>query len=227
MVYLLPRWFNVPSRVFLAGRYLSLALPEEDDLDADFIECFLRNCYGLGRGLGKVRTILDIGAHAGFFAMAARAHYPEAIIHSYEPNPRIFPILASNGSAVNVRVFAEAVGAREGSVTVVDTGPSDEARILKCHGENQSIRQVPLETAVRRIGGTVDLLKLNCEGAEWEILSPCDFWPLVRNIRMEYHLYDGGSVEEMMSKIAELGFRVSRVDPHHRQAGVIWANRTS
>jgi len=37
-----------------------------------------------------IRTILDVGAHVGEFASAARVAFPEAMIYSFEPSPRAF-----------------------------------------------------------------------------------------------------------------------------------------
>ena len=225
VLFLLPRWFRMPSQVFVAGQHVPLALPGNDAAGADFIQCFMWNAYGLGHGLPEVRTILDIGAHAGFFSLAARGRYPAATIHAYEPNPRILPFLRANTAASGVTVFPEALGGTEGFVAIVDDGPSDQARTRPAVEGAGAIRQVGLETAIERIGGKVDLLKLDCEGAEFQILRPAGFWDRVRHIRLEYHLYSGGSVDELKSALAKLGFSVIRLRQEHAEAGIIWAAR--
>jgi FkbM family methyltransferase len=221
--FILPRWFTMPSQVFVVDRYVALFLPEKDVADGDFIQRFLRNEYGLGRGLPDVRTILDVGAHAGFFSLAARGRYPAATIHAYEPNPRILPFLRVNSATAAVRIFPEAIGEKEGYVAMIDTGPSDEARTHLTDDATGAVRQVRLETAIERIGGEVDLLKLDCEGAEFQILKPAAFWNRVHSIRMEYHLYSGGTVHELMTSLAKLGFSMTRLQVHHAEAGIIWA----
>lgn len=223
--FLLPRWFRMPRRVRVAGRWISLEAPEEEGVKADLLNCMLRNEYGLGHGLGAVRTIVDVGANLGFFALAARAHSPRAAIHAYEPNPRILPMLRANTATVDVKVFAEAVGARADTVILKDDGPSNRARVVQGIGDGHLVPQVTLETAVERMGGTVDLLKLDCEGAEWEILRPGPWWPSVLNIRMEYHLFGGETAGQAKEMVEELGFRVTRFRQTGKEGGLIWATR--
>ena len=47
-----------------------------------------------------------------------------------------------------------------------------------------------ISKVIRRIahGGIVDLVKLDCEGAEWEILQDSQAMKCVINLTMEYHL---------------------------------------
>lgn len=221
VVFLMSRWFKTPREIQIAGSLVPLSQPPGDETEADFIECFLRNCYGLGKQLGSVRVIVDIGAHAGFFALAAKSHYPDAIVDCYEPNPRILPYLNANLAHARARVFPEAVGHEEGWVALVDDGQTNQARIT---GDLRSdVPQISIRTALERAGGTIDLLKLNCEGAEWDILRPGIPWECVRHLRFEYHLYHRGSVEEMRRMLSEIGFRVLRLQRRHAQAGIVWA----
>jgi FkbM family methyltransferase len=223
--FILPRWFRMPKRVRVGSQAIALDFPNEDGMEAAFIECFLRNAYGLGRKLGQVRTIVDVGANAGFFSLAARGIYPGARIHAYEPNPRMLPFLRANTAEMDVQAYAEAVGGSDGFVRVIDVGPSDRARTCASEGGDGAVRQVSLATVVERMGGEVDLLKLDCEGAEWEILTPNGCWKAVRNVRMEYHLFDGQTVEEARKALAENRFKIVYLREHSAESGVIWAAR--
>ncbi|HEX8711233.1 MAG TPA: FkbM family methyltransferase, partial [Terracidiphilus sp.] len=191
----------------------------------DFITCVLRNSYGLASKLSDIRTIVDVGANAGFFSLAARARYPDAAIHAYEPNPRVHRILRANTAGFDVDVYPEAVGGRCGRVKLIDDGPSNQARVLvEEPGENTfEVLQVDLGTVLERAGGRIDLLKLDCEGAEWEILQPGMVWQLIRNIRLEYHLYHGESAERALRMLTDFGYRILRFEPGHEFGGVIWA----
>jgi FkbM family methyltransferase len=215
----------MPSRVHLAKRSIALSLPHKHGAEADFIQCFLLNSYGLGHSLGQVKTIIDIGAHLGFFSLAARCRYPGAAIHAYEPNPRILPYLFDNTSGLDIQIYTEAVGNKDCYVTMIDTGPSHEARTKVCDGPRSGIRQVSFTQTVERIGGTIDLLKLDCEGAEWEILTPNRSWESVRNVRMEYHLFNGETVEFALARFRELGFKVVCLK-RTEEGGIIWAARS-
>jgi FkbM family methyltransferase len=225
VLFLLPRWFKMPSKVHVAKRSVILHFLKEEGVDADFITCFLRNAYGLGRKLEGVRTIIDVGANFGFFSLAARERYSGATIHAYEPNPRIQQALRANVPDLNIQIFPEAVGNSDGYVTMIDIGPSNQARTRSSEDSCGGIQQVSLEHAIERIGGSVDLLKLDCEGAEWEILTPNDHWKSVRNIRMEYHLFDGETVEQATAALAEFGFEIIHLRKQGEDGGVIWAQR--
>lgn len=222
--FVLPRWFRMPRRIRVAGRWVALQFPGEAGVDADLLTCLFRNTYGLGHGLGTVRTIVDVGANLGFFALAAREHYPAAVIHAYEPNPRIQAMLHANTDGLRVAVYAEAVGDRDGTGQLLDDGPSNQARLTPDSGA-VTVPMVSLETVLERVGSELDLLKLDCEGAEWEILRPGPGWARVRHIRMEYHLFRGETAEEAQSALVRLGFRVTRVRRYSDRGGAIWARR--
>jgi FkbM family methyltransferase len=226
--FLLPRWFTMPSRIRVGERTIKLQFLNEEGVGADFITCVLRNTYGLGHELADIRAVVDVGASFGFFSLAARAHYPHAAIHAYEPNPRILPLLQANTSDLGVTVHAEAVGARDGSVTLIDDGPSNQARvgILQNGVPSYDVRQVSLETVLMQAGGRIDLLKLDCEGAEWEILQPGACWKSVRNVRLEYHLFHGETADQAQRALVALGFRLLHFQEYSEAGGVIWATRS-
>ena len=225
--FLLPRWFQMPSHLRVGRRTMELRFLDEAGVDADFITCVLRNTYGLGHQLAEIRTIVDVGASFGFFSLAARARYPDAAIHAYEPNPRILPLLRANAAGFDVQIHAEALGAQDGAVNLIDDGPSNQARIgaLENNAPACEVLEVSLETAVKQAGGRIDLLKLDCEGAEWKILKASDGWQSVRNVRLEYHLFRGESAEDAARELSRLGFRVIRIQRYHDTGGIIWAAR--
>lgn len=217
--------FKVPSRIRVAKQNVALSYLDEAGVSADFIECFIYNVYGLGQVAGPVRTILDIGANAGFFSLAAREYYPEAIIHAYEPNPRIQASLRANIKNLRITAYPEAVGGRAGRVTLNDESVSNMTRTVPSDDVNGGIAQILLNSAIERIGGSVDLLKMDCEGAEWEMFGLADAWDSIQNVRMEYHLYGGESVEQVIKALRGLGFRIIRLDRQNNDMGIIWGRR--
>lgn len=226
--FLLPRWFSMPSQLRVGKQTAKLQFLDEEGVGADFITCVLRNTYGLGHNLTEISTIVDVGASFGFFSLAARAHYPRAAIHAYEPNPRILPLLRANTANFGVTVHAQAVGAKDGSVNLIDDGPSDQARVgmLRNGESNHDVDQVSLETVLVQAGGRIDLLKLDCEGAEWEILKPGNRWESVRNVRIEYHLFHGETADQARRSVIALGFRILHFQQYSDTGGVIWAARS-
>jgi FkbM family methyltransferase len=220
IVFVRVRRFRMPEKISAAGKTVSLHYPPEQGVSTDFIGCCIRNDYGLSDRLSRVETILDIGANLGFFSIAARSHYPHAKIHAYEPNPRVLPFLEYNISPLKVDIYPEAVGAENGLVSIIDSGASNQAK-TELTGEG-TIPLIRLDTAIGRMGGTVDLLKLDCEGAEWDMFQSKNPWRHVRNIRMEYHLFHGETVQDVWQILEGLGFKVIHCQPDIG-FGIIWA----
>jgi FkbM family methyltransferase len=186
--YLRSSAFN-PETVVVSGKKIHLRFPdnEKDILRHELGKIFYDDCYGLEKLSEPPATILDIGGNVGLFSLVARHRFPHAQIHCYEPNPDLKPNLQCNLGALDVKVFHEAVGPRSGRVEMRKGENSlHSASVTSGAG---AISMSPLETAVQRIGGRVDLLKLDCEGMEWEILERDGPWESVQEITMEYHLW--------------------------------------
>jgi FkbM family methyltransferase len=198
-------------------------IPLRRAIRTDFIGSLVRNDYGLGRNFGSVRAILDIGANVGFFSLAARAIYPDAVIHAYEPNSRIFPFLESNTAGQRIVLHPEALGSECGTVAMHDDGDSNQARTIQ--SPTGTVPQVTLATAIQRIGGAVDLLKVDCEGAEWSLFTRKRYWSAIRHVSMEYHLLPGYSRQDVKDALTGLGFEIThwKVDVNF---GLVWASRS-
>ncbi len=221
LVFIRNKSFAMPRHMRVCGVRIPLVFPEERGVKGDFIACVIRNDYGLRSQMGAVRTILDIGANLGFFSLAARGAYPKATIHAYEPNPRILPYLEANTSQSDIGVFPSAVGAAAGKVSVIDDGPSNIATTRP--SEDGAVEQAPLAMVISRLGGEVDLLKMDCEGAEWELFEAEKPWRSIREVRMEYHLQHSHAVDEVFRRLGDLGFTVTRHTPDQAW-GIVWAS---
>lgn len=198
------------------GAAVALAwLPEDEDGARNaFTEVFLGDEYGLEviaeTDRAGIRRVLDVGANIGWFALAARSHFPTAVIHAYEPNPAAVALLRRNTETLDVITYAEAVGANAGwvSLTMPD-GRSVNARTV----DGGEIPQVAFGDALGRLGGA-DLVKLDCEGAEWPLLDDIAPWASVRWLTMEYHLWarPGARHADAAGAVTRLGFKIVR--PH-------------
>lgn len=214
--------FRLPSHLRVRGRDVPLAYPSEAGVRTDFVTCLIDDEYGLwGPVDAATRTIVDIGANMGFFCMAARARFPQATIHAYEPNPRVAPYLADNGRSADVVVFTEAVGSARGFVRIEDNSDSNQARTHIADSDT-GVQQVSLGDVVERLGGRIDLAKIDCEGAEWDLFSAPAPWIQIREVRMEYHLWGTRKFAEVEDALLRLGFEIHK---HHPSGewGTIWA----
>jgi FkbM family methyltransferase len=216
--------FELPEGICLNGRRVPLASPKEHGAKIDAMICFVEDDYGLSAMSHAPKTILDIGANLGFFSMAARGYFPNATIHAYEPNPRIHSFVRANAASAGFSLFPEAVGRANGEVFMVDPGDSNQASVATS-GAGALVPQTAFRNAIHRLGGEVDLAKIDCEGAEWELFGGCDEWTKIRSLRMEYHLLSKWTFDDVVDRVCnQLRFRLL----HHvssGQWGTIWAER--
>jgi hypothetical protein len=75
----------------------------------------------------------------------------------------------------------------------------------------------------------VDLLKLDAEGAEYEILytTPGALFTKVREIRLEYHqgTRDGENLASLTAWLESAGYDIVRMLPTTRTTGILWVVR--
>ena len=204
------------------GRNYTVDFPDENGIRVAFIDILLDDCYQLGRIKTPVKTIIDIGANVGLFDLAARRRFPEAIIHAYEPNPNLEIYLKQQVSAGKFEYFMEAVGLESGKGALDYHEDSVQTRWI--HDQNGNIAQTAFRETINRLGGSVDLIKMDCEGAEWEIFQDEKSWSRVQHLSMEYHLKFGRTAKEALNKVRELGFHIIRHSPASG-FGIIIASR--
>ncbi len=178
-------------------------------------------------------SILDVGAHVGTFTVALAQRYPGAKITCYEPSPTSAAYLRANISANHldqrVQIHESAVASERGSLHLYSDGDAScEATTIDpavgSEGRSPTVTVCPavaFETTVNS-AGTVDLVKIDCEGAEYDIVlnsePPC--WEQVSCVLLEYHPVAGHSWEELAGHFGELGFAVSWVEADQRRPGL-------
>ena len=218
--------WEFPEQVSIGGQSLPLVAKTDNGTKTALINVFLDDCYQLGK-LHNLRTILDIGGHSGFFSMAAKHYFPQANIHAYEPNPAMSKIITANLSPwENVQYFGEAVGLEAGFVHITDDDDSVLTQVTQT--DSGQVPMIPIREAIERIApGDVrlGLLKMDCEGAEWDILKDIDALEKVNYITMEYHLYGGKTLPEMVSLLDDAGFRIILEQEDSTDSGLILAER--
>jgi FkbM family methyltransferase len=198
--------FQLPVKLRLAGQWHNLSLPNETGVRVAFIDIMLDDCYGLRKLRHPAPTIVDIGAHVGLFCTAARNVHPQAAIHAYEPNPRLEEHLKVQARAAGFNYSMCAVGMENGKISLDYHNDSVQTRSRP--DPSGTIPQIAFREVVERAGGTIDFLKVDCEGAEWLFFPDRPSWGHVRNLGMEYHLWPNHSHDEVRKVIRDLGFTI-------------------
>jgi FkbM family methyltransferase len=207
--------------------HLSIPTSEEEVMDYEFKSIFYDDCYGLRKLQSNMDTIVDIGGNIGFFSMTARSRFPNAVIHTYEPNPNIQEYLFANLKDLNVKIFPEAVGLQDGTVKI-DFGDGSLFSKTK-ESKDGGINKTSFQNVLKRMDKKIDLLKIDCEGAEWDILQDVKSWQSVNNLAMEYHLWarQDCSLVQLVQTVKELGFRITSLHESPKlEWGIIHATRS-
>lgn len=224
----------VPRRpyTFRTGARLRIARGVEH---VPIIEIFLRRDYG---EVPEDATVLDLGASTGVFAAYATSTTARSRVISYEPMPASFDLLTENvglnGAAA--RVTAERAGVSgDGGDRELIVGaffPSFMADAPTVAGATETITvpSVTLQEIVDRHGlERVDLLKLDIEGAEYEVLYGAAPGVLDRisEIRMEAHDLDDGrrNVASLKRFLGDTGLAVTREERDPGGTVALWLAR--
>ena len=160
-------------------------------------EIFVMDTYRCPRELmpGSIRRIVDVGANVGYSLIYWASKFPSARIEAFEPHPGHLDVLRRSlrinrlGGRVNVHPVA--VGEAAGTCELIDAGAASTIAQSGAAFTGAAFRRLQVEVvdffdAVKDT--QIDLLKLDCEGAEYGILMDPRFVELnVRNLVMEWH----------------------------------------
>ena len=189
---------------------------------------------GMGKAIPSNATIIDIGANAGYFTIYAASKYPRALLLAYEPIPVNYAQLERHrdlNRAHNIRCFPTAVSGHCGTIELFfDSSDSftTSATILPAGVSSQDCLSVSCTTLQNIFDDNqiekCDLLKIDCEGAEYDILYSCtpEVLKRVDQIAMEVHRGKGENqnINALDYFLREQGFSTRR-----RPVGKLWAWR--
>lgn len=185
-----------------------------------------------GTPIGEGWTVMDVGAGVGDFALYAAMRRPNCLVYAFEPFPESFELLRENlrrNGVENVRAFPEALAARTGRA-VLDTSAGEPLQFGTAAPDTAQGLSVPalsLADALERAGGRCDLMKMDCEGAEYGILynAPDASLRQVRRIVMEYHESSPPHTRsDLVAFLTGKGFYVqTHPNPVHTHLGFLYA----
>jgi len=141
-------------------------------------------------------TVIDIGAHIGFFSLLAAQSAKNVTVYSYEPFKDNFALLKQNvllnELSKNVKPFQCAVTKEKGTRYLFLDGHNsgNHSFYANSMGKRVKVCTTTLENILDDNNiKTCDLLKIDCQGAEFEILynTPPEYLKRIENIAMEYH----------------------------------------
>jgi FkbM family methyltransferase len=156
-------------------------------------------------------TVIDVGAHVGAVSIYLGKVMPWLNIYAFEPDPDNFNRLLRNIKAngvENITAINKAITA-DGRDVRLFRGPesnSGGASIILNGKENAvDVHSTTLPEVFRQYDiKTCRLLKIDCEGAEYEIFSslPAALWTKIKSVRGEFHLAPDGDPKKLKDEVS-------------------------
>ncbi len=245
LISVIANWLIVPLGVFglvsfKNGRILrlrnGLKFIAKDFMDAWTIkEVFASNDYKIKPSLKNI-TLIDIGANIGAFSILAAHKMPNAKIYSYEPGEKAFAQLKENiilnRMEGRIRPFKMAVYKSRGKIKLYESDKTGLSSIYRARKERkfEIIKTITLEHVfIDNKICTCDYLKIDCEGAEYDILTYCpkDVLKRIRTIALEFHEMNAQqNHHDLINILKNNGFRLThRYNDIENNIGYIYAKR--
>jgi len=216
-----------------------LEAPASEPLIAIFDEVWISQRYAeAGFAARPGHTIVDIGANMGVFTVWAARRNPQAVVVSVEPGVEACGLLRHNielNRLANVRVVQAACSGQTGPRAFYRRGDTAQSSLYNqdVYGSEflqaGEVATVTLQELFAQQGiECCDLLKLDCEGAEYEILmnAPAAVLQRVERIAMEYHLgMNAHHPAELKTCLEAHGFLVDYEPPIDDENGYLYGRR--
>ncbi len=177
--------------------------------------------------VSSINTVIDVGANAGQFAIAASKIYPKVHLYSFEALPSLLTVLEKNTKEIeNIKIFNFALGDVKGDIEFFQNDYSLASSALEIHKNQTDL--FPETGGVKKIkikSETLDdisseikfnspvLLKLDVQGYEKKVLAGA-----VKSMKkIDYLLFETSFTamynseplfDEMNSYAKELGFEI-------------------
>jgi FkbM family methyltransferase len=128
-------------------------------------------------------TIVDAGAHIGMASILFALKYPSARIIAIEPENSNFGALIRNTSPYkNITPIQAALWREDGQVALGPSNAHPKGAFRIDQNGQQSVRAITMDTVMHETGiVSIDLLKVDIEGAEIEVFESC---PWIKNVQI-------------------------------------------
>lgn len=224
-----------PGNSFLAKLRSGLNVEVPHVLISAFDEVFLRDVYKGGtKDLSYAPVVLDIGANVGYFSLYMFSKYPQAKILAFEPLPVNYKLLEKHkeiNSLTNLTIDKRAVHGTEKNIRInfnKDIEYSVGASVINRSSANTAlhVQAVSIPDIFDDYNLLIcDLLKIDCEGAEYNILFNCpdEFYHKIKNIVIEAHDWapeSEGTINTLAAFLQSKKYAVSL-----KRNGMLWCHK--
>ncbi len=180
--------------------------------------------------IGESDIIIDIGAHIGLFSLFVSQYCKKGKIYCFEPILENYNLLLENielNKNKNIFPFNHAVSKNSENIKIY-LNSDDSAHSILSSGKNfVQVKSITLKRIFddNKIN-SCDILKLDCEGAEYEIIDsiPNEYLLKINKLIIEYH-FATKKVEQynnLLKKLKDLSFKI-RIVKISDDMGMIYA----
>ena len=176
--------------------------------------------------------IIDVGAHIGLFSLLVSQFCKTGKIFSFEPIRENFDLLVSNlalNHIENVFPFNVGVSKKSGKLNLFLNNDQSAHSVFPKGSESITVEAISLQKIFdEKQISSCKLLKLDCEGAEYDIIDslPVEYLDKIQNMAIEYHLADTKPelIKNLILKIKNAGFKI-KTGPHYNDMGFLIARK--
>lgn len=193
------------------------------NLRSAFDEIFMRGVYD--EALMKLNdgdVVVDLGANAGYFCLAASMNAQKLRLIAVEPLPANIKALRSNMDRNGITDYS----------LMQNAVLTNESGVLELHFEADDVESVSASMVVKRNAATsikvptitldsivasheldkIDLLKIDCEGAEYNIIfnTSKHLFDRIQRIVIETHDWapeEEGTIPQLIAYLEEQGYK--------------------
>lgn len=182
----------------------------------------------INRFMPKKPVVINIGAHIGCFDLYLKSLRPFAEIWSYEPNPNNYSLLRKNieeNHLQDIVLNDSAVGSVVGHCQFYLNESNPNESSMYADGEKRQIPCTNLPSLLKKMDGkVVDLLKMDCEGCEYEVLLQLPHRGRIKNVLMEYHELSADKNKSfILRQMTKLGYNLNfEQELFESRTGVLW-----
>ena len=174
------------------------------------------DCYS---PVARDSVVVDVGANIGAFALTAS--YRAKVVYALEPEQSNYDLLVRNielNGANNVCPYRVALSNRNGTGLITREGMASSLYFQSASTKTEEVPTCTLqEFLTQHQIDQVDYLKMDCEGAEWDIIlsTPPEVLTRIRHIEMEFHNIGAEThPAQLQAHLAKAGLASEYSDPN-------------
>ena len=225
-------YHNIPYSSYIKSIVPSLDYNGKKDMHYILNEIFYQKVYNNDFVcVAENDIVFDIGFNYGFFTLDALTYKPKKII-GFEPNPNLVKLF-NRLHIDSVELHQSAVSNKAGSTIFYENNFSGKSSIHSDVNADTKLDSYNVNICsfndMAEQYDVIDYLKVDCEGAEYEIFEsiPNEFLTnRIRKIALEFHHnINDIKVVNLISKIKECGFETKIDYKDGDSTGMLYARK--